>query len=80
MKKSLAILALALLATPALAQDAPSPAQEIGADWQAYMRTQSYVARGIKAILDENAGLRAEIARRDAEAAKKAAEQKPSSD
>lgn len=72
-----AILALALLATPALAQDAqPSAAQAASADWQMMLRAQSHVAQSVSAIVAENERLKAEIARRDAEA-KKAAEQKP---
>ncbi len=72
-RKRLALLALLaiLAAGPALAQDAqPSAAQAASADWQMMLRAQSHVAQSVSAIVAENERLKAEIARRDAEAKK----------
>lgn len=66
----LTALALALLATPALAQDAPSTVQDASADWQMMLRAQAHVAKSVSALVQENEKLKAEIARRDAEAKK----------
>ena len=59
----IALLALALISPPALAQTAPPPniAQDIGADWQVSSFAQRHLAEDVNRLIQENASLKAEI-------------------
>ena len=72
------LFVFAIFLNPAHAQDAqPSTVRDVSADWQMMARAQEHVAKSVSAIIVENEKLKAEIARRDAEAKAAAAPGNP---